>query len=628
MRFAALLGSMLLLFGCKKGDGIVVVTVSASPPLGGIASLQGMAHAGTRTVSFNVPLPSNGGAGTTLPPDQTFGIDIPSSLAGTVTVDLDAVGVTGGTLASAEGSTTVAAGGRADMTLTFGASFGDLAIDPQSGSCGQTAVNTVSATTATFTVTNNGADATGTPSVTTTDPQFTTMGCTDAIPAGGTCTLTVQFKPTTTGPQAATVAVTASPGGSANAMVSGTGLAASTLAFSPASYAFPDPPTVRGNVGPTTMMTLTNNGSIASPTVTLAMTGADAASFALSADSCSGTSLNPGASCTVTVGFNPTVSGALTATIVAKDSSNSGQASATLSGNAAGIWTQEATTVVNGNSLLGVWGPNAGSVYAVGNGGTILHRDANGTWTSQSLGGSSPPNFSGIWGSSASDLWVSSTSGVYRSSGNGTWSADPNVSGNFYGIWGSSATDVYAVGDAGVMHYPGNNVSPWVNVCCGSGNVPLYGIWGSGASDIYAVGQSSSAMLIYHYNGSSWAAQQGNITGVTGFYQLFAAWGSAANDVYIAAESQTVLHSTGNGNWNLVTMQGSARYHAIWGSGPNDVYAVGEVGDYAHWDGKTWTYPAPFTTGYLFGIWGTASNNIYAVGTGPNSTPGAIWHYY
>src|SRR5215831_18464012 len=73
---------------------------------------------------------------------------------------------------------------------------------------------------------------------------------------------------------------------------------------------------------------LVTTGQAASQTVTLANTGAsavpalkvmlsDPAAFAVTTDTCTGISLGPGTSCTVTVQFAPTSSGTVTATLTA-----------------------------------------------------------------------------------------------------------------------------------------------------------------------------------------------------------------------------------------------------------------------------------------------------------------------
>jgi hypothetical protein len=334
-------------------------------------------------------------------------------------------------------------------------------------------------------------------------------------------------------------------------------------------------------------------------------------------DNCSTTTLAPNASCSVTVQFAPTVSGSLSANLVAKDSAANVLASATLGGTGGGIWTAEAATLTT-QQLNGVWGPNANSVYVVGAGGVILHRDATGTWSAAQSITATPPTFTGVWGSDASNLWASASNGVWSSTGNGTWNRDPNELNPTSAIWGADATHIWAV--AGYIFSRNAGTGGWNTDCCASGVAPFFGLWGAAANDVYAVGQSGTSMLVYHNNGSGWTAQT-NFVGISGLYQLLGIWGSSSSNIYIVGEQQTILHSTGNGTWTLVSAQNGPAYNAVWGSGPNDVYAVGL--SYAHYDGTAWTNPPVFSAQQLFGIWGTAANNIYAVGAN-----GTIYHYY
>src|SRR5262245_17455152 len=53
--------------------------------------------------------------------------------------------------------------------------------------------------------------------------------------------------------------------------------------------------------------------------------------------------------------------------------------------------------------LLGIWGSSASDIYVVGRAGTILHSTGDGHWSAQASGVTS--DISAIWGSSATDLY-------------------------------------------------------------------------------------------------------------------------------------------------------------------------------------------------------------------------------
>jgi hypothetical protein len=56
-----------------------------------------------------------------------------------------------------------------------------------------------------------------------------------------------------------------------------------------------------------------------------------------------------------------------------------------------------------GNTLHGIWGSSASDVFAVGEGGTILHYDGNNR-SNMNSGTSLPLN--AVWGNSASDVFA------------------------------------------------------------------------------------------------------------------------------------------------------------------------------------------------------------------------------
>jgi hypothetical protein len=109
--------------GCNNADALVVVSVDANPMLTGITALHTKATVGTQTVEFDVR-PASGAASITIPPELTFGIDVPhKTLGNMISIHVDAMSGTD-VLGSADGSTSISAGHRADVSLTIGAPMG------------------------------------------------------------------------------------------------------------------------------------------------------------------------------------------------------------------------------------------------------------------------------------------------------------------------------------------------------------------------------------------------------------------------------------------------------------------------------------------------------------------------
>ena len=115
-----------------------------------------------------------------------------------------------------------------------------------------------------------------------------------------------------------------------SASVAGTAMAKAAppvLAFSPAPYDYQQ---ITVGQAASQVFTLKNTGGSAS--ADLAVTVPGAAAFTVTADGCSGTSLGPGKSCTVTVRFKPAAAGSMSATLTAAGKKSAATATDVLSG--------------------------------------------------------------------------------------------------------------------------------------------------------------------------------------------------------------------------------------------------------------------------------------------------------
>ena len=166
------------------------------------------------------------------------------------------------------------------------------------------------------TVKNNETTAIAVTSITVTGANTVsfqqTNNCGSSIPASGTCTITVTFKPTGTGARSASVTLTDSVG-TQNIPLTGTGVAA-PITLSPTSLAFGNE-TV--NVPTSKPITVTNSGTSAITISSITVTGANTVSFQQT-NNCGSTIPSPG-SCTITVTFKPTGTGARSASVTLVD---------------------------------------------------------------------------------------------------------------------------------------------------------------------------------------------------------------------------------------------------------------------------------------------------------------------
>jgi len=150
--------------------------------------------------------------------------------------------------------------------------------------------------------------------------------CGTSIPAGGHCTITVKFTPTSGGKQTATLNI-ADSASSSPQTVSLTGTGIKTVSLNPGALTF-----AAQTVGTTSApknIVVTNHEKVVVTFTSIAISGANASDFAQT-NTCS--SLSPGATCTLMVTFTPSAKGARSATLTLTDSATNSPQSANLSG--------------------------------------------------------------------------------------------------------------------------------------------------------------------------------------------------------------------------------------------------------------------------------------------------------
>ena len=264
------------------------------------------------------------------------------------------------------------------------------------------------------------------------------------------------------------------------------------------------------------------------------------------------------------------------------------------------------------HDIWGVWGTSGSNVYAVGEYENIYHYDGS-TWTriQNSIGGVYNVPLFGIWGTSESDIYaVGNWDSVFHYDGV-AWTAETAYL-YLFDVWGSSGTDIFAVGSWGnVFHYDGDT---WEKMPRTTGSY-LRGVWGSSGSDVFAVGYDGT---ILHYNGADWMAMESGTPNA-----LYSVWGSASNNVYAVGFEGTILHYDG-GDWDQMTTMTSENLRGIWGNSASNAYAVGDNGTILHYDGAQWLDVDPnMETLYdLWAVWGTSAADVTVVGDS-----GTMLHY-
>jgi hypothetical protein len=149
-------------------------------------------------------------------------------------------------------------------------------------------------------------------SIASTGDFAQTNNCRSTLAPSGSCTLTVTFTPTTSGTRAGTVTVTDNaPGSPHQVLLTGTGGVAPVVTLTPASLTFPAQ--ALGTTSPAQPATLKNTGNAVMNISNIVPSG----DF-VQTNNC-GSSVQPGASCTLNVSFKPTANGTRTGAVTITD---------------------------------------------------------------------------------------------------------------------------------------------------------------------------------------------------------------------------------------------------------------------------------------------------------------------
>ena len=183
-----------------------------------------------------------------------------------------------------------------------------------------------------ITVTNTAAVALPITSITlsTTSPHpfSQTNTCGTSVAVSATCTISVVFNPSSTGPKTATLSVNAGNGaGTQTVALSGTGVVAPYM-VSPTSLAFGSETTLVASAP--MLITVTNTAAVALPITSITLSTTSPHPFSQT-NTC-GTSVAVSATCTISVVFNPSSTGSKTAKLSVNAGNGAGTQTVALSG--------------------------------------------------------------------------------------------------------------------------------------------------------------------------------------------------------------------------------------------------------------------------------------------------------
>ena len=222
-------------------------------------------------------------------------------------------------------------------------------------------------------------------SITGTNPgDFvqTSTTCGAILAAQASCTVSVQFAPTATGSRTASLTIVDDASNSPQSVtLNGTGLQPVTVA--PATLGFGS----QGLGSPTAAKTATisNNLSTAVTFSSISITGANPADFVQTGTTC-GAILAAQASCTVSIQFAPTATGARTASLAIADNASNSPQSVTLNGT--GVQPVSVAPATLGFGSQGLGSPTAAKTATINN-----NLSTAVTFSSISITGTNPGDF-------------------------------------------------------------------------------------------------------------------------------------------------------------------------------------------------------------------------------------------
>jgi hypothetical protein len=236
--------------------------------------------------------------------------------------------------------------------------------------------------------------------------------------------------------------------------------------------------------------------------------------------------------------------------------------------------------------------------------GNLIHSDGS-TWTGVNTGvnaATTPLNALSVL--SPTSVWAVGNGGtVVYYNGNKWTSMTTNTTNNLHAVYAFSANEAWAVGDYITLHYL-NGTFTSINPNL---NAPLRAVFGITPMNVYAAGDNDA---IIQWNGTKWS----NVSPVMGQFAFHAIWASSATDVWVAGDGGIFQHWIGT-MWQEGTL-GQSNLLAAYGFSSTDVWLAGQNGVTYHYEGPMTQFRGPQTgyAGSINAIWGASTHDVLAAG--------------
>lgn len=251
------------------------------------------------------------------------------------------------------------------------------------------------------------------------------------------------------------------------------------------------------------------------------------------------------------------------------------------------IWTIDETDTTA--TLRGLFGRSAADIWAVGDGGTIMHHDGV-AWSTVHDGSSFDLN--AVWGhpllAGPDGVYAVGNSGRLWSYNGATWEtkqiADPQA--DLQDIWGSGDTLV-AVGTAATIAYKASAAALWKGqVSNDNSDRDIHGVFGAGEGDVWLAGAEG---LILHQEEDKWNVQTllGPMFVLKDFVGIAVHHGDeSAGGVAVASTGGGLLYD--GDDWVDMQTRPDDGLEAIAGSRDDGLWAVGGGGLLMRWHQGGW----------------------------------------
>ncbi len=248
------------------------------------------------------------------------------------------------------------------------------------------------------------------------------------------------------------------------------------------------------------------------------------------------------------------------------------------------------------------------SGWAVGDGGTVLHYDGS-TWSTANTGNKfGSNNLYGVDETGAGTIYVVGEFGTigYSADTGKTWTTLTSTAGlstlfAVSHVSGSGGTHVFIVGEQGLIFHSTDGTT-FTQLTSGTADSLLV-TGGFADTNFFAGGQSGTGL---RWNNTSWSAVN---TGTSA--TLHAGSGATDNtglvtDIWLVGTGGTIIHSTSpvgaSGSWSAQISGTTADLFGMTSGGQSDLFAVGGGGTIQHYNGLAWSPMADDSTKTLNAI--------------------------